>query len=306
MTTNKNIFVSIIMPTYNNDMLLEKSVKSVILQTYNKYELLIIDNNSTDKTSEIIASFNESRIKHIKIDNRGIIAKSRNLGIKLAKGEWVAFLDSDDIWYPERLAEIIKYTQKAQSYDVITTNEYKVFQKSEKKKMLFYGVTGKNKYKSLLLYGNRFSPSATVVRKDFIESNSLYFREDNDFITVEDYDFWLRIALNRAKFKFINSFHGEYLVHNNNSSGKTDLHNRNLLNLIKFHVYKLQEFDKDKNRLWVKISNFRQFAISLKNKNISDMLSRFYITPIFIVKVSIIKIIFRLRKKIVYFMRIKY
>ena len=118
-----------------------------------------------------------------------------------------------------------------------------IFDKSSNRQKLFYGLKSNNKYKSLLIYGNRLSPSATVVRKSFLEKHSLYFRENKDFITVEDYDFWLMLAFNNAKFLFLKSFEGEYLMHLNNSSNKKNLHNKNLLSLLKYHVYKVQRFD---------------------------------------------------------------
>ena len=91
MNSYSSPFVSIIIPTYNNAEFLGKALKSVIGQTYNSWEAIVIDNNSTDQTDEVINKFQDIRIKYYKISNYGIIAKSRNLGINLAKGEWIAF-----------------------------------------------------------------------------------------------------------------------------------------------------------------------------------------------------------------------
>ena len=294
MSNKKKILITIVIPTYNNDLLLQKSISSVVNQTFDNFELLIIDNHSTDKTSEIISEFNDARISHIKISNNGVISKSRNLGIKLAQGEWIAFLDSDDIWYPKRLEKISKFCTKQYDFDVITTNEYKVFDKSSNRQKLFYGLKSNNKYKSLLIYGNRLSPSATVVRKSFLEKHSLYFRENKDFITVEDYDFWLMLAFNNAKFLFLKSFEGEYLMHLNNSSNKKNLHNKNLLSLLKYHVYKVQKFDKNKDRLFAKITNFRKFSILVKEKNFLASLSFFRRSPFYIIRILSLKIIFKI------------
>ena len=102
------MLITIVIPTYNNDLLLQKSISSVVNQTFDNFELLIIDNHSADKTSEIILNLMMQDLSH-KISNNGVISKSRNLGIKLAQGEWIAFLDSDDIWYPKRLEKISKF-----------------------------------------------------------------------------------------------------------------------------------------------------------------------------------------------------
>ena len=293
MTNNKKILITIVIPTYNNDFLLQKSINSVVRQTFDNFELLIIDNHSTDKTSEIISEFNDSRISHIKIKNNGIISKSRNLGIKLAQGEWIAFLDSDDIWYSKRLEKISKFCTKKYNFDVITTNEYKVFDKSIKRQKLFYGLKSSNKYKSLLLYGNRLSPSATVVRKTFLKKHSLYFKENKEFTTVEDYDFWLMLAFNNAKFLFLKSFEGEYLMHPNNYSKKVDLHNKNLLSLLKYHVYKVQKFDKNKDNLFAKIITFQKFSFLVKKKDFWGSLSLFIRSPFYIIRILSVKMLLK-------------
>ena len=95
--------VSIVIPTYNYARFISKSLKSVIDQTFENWEVIVIDNHSTDDTHNVVLKHIDSRIKYLKIDNKGIIAKSRNLGIKEAKGEWIAFLDSDDWWTKDKL-----------------------------------------------------------------------------------------------------------------------------------------------------------------------------------------------------------
>ena len=102
---NNNIIptVSIVIPTYNHSKFISKALDSVINQTYKNWEAIIIDNNSTDNTDKVINRYIDPRIKHLKIDNDGVIAKSRNLGINEAKAEWIAFLDSDDWWTKDKL-----------------------------------------------------------------------------------------------------------------------------------------------------------------------------------------------------------
>ena len=92
MNSKLSPFVSIVIPTYNHANFLGKALESVITQTFTNWEAIVVDNQSTDHTSQVISKFNDHRIKYIKISNYGIIAKSRNLGINVAKGEWIAFL----------------------------------------------------------------------------------------------------------------------------------------------------------------------------------------------------------------------
>ena len=94
---------SVILPTYNRAKFIEGAITSVLNQDYLNWELIIIDNFSKDNTQEIVEKFNDKRIKYIKYKNNGIIAKSRNYGIKLSKGNYLAFLDSDDWWYSKKL-----------------------------------------------------------------------------------------------------------------------------------------------------------------------------------------------------------
>ena len=98
------ILFSIIIPTFNRKLLLERAVKSVIDQTYINWELIIVDNSSTDGTEELIKRLNNNKIKYHKIKNNGIIAKSRNLGIDESVGDFICFLDSDDWWYENKLS----------------------------------------------------------------------------------------------------------------------------------------------------------------------------------------------------------
>ncbi|MDY3846132.1 MAG: glycosyltransferase [Eubacteriales bacterium] len=101
--------VSIIMPSYNTGRFIRESIDSVINQTYKNWELLIVDDCSTDDTDEAVSSFDDARIRYLKNEKNSGAAVSRNYAIREAKGEWIAFLDSDDIWVPEKLEKQLKF-----------------------------------------------------------------------------------------------------------------------------------------------------------------------------------------------------
>ncbi|BDZ76286.1 glycosyltransferase family 2 protein [Claveliimonas bilis] len=104
--------VSIIMPSWNTGRFIGESIQSVINQSYKQWELLIIDDGSTDDTDKVVALFEDKRIKYFKnIENCGA-ALSRNRALREAQGEWIAFLDSDDLWDPEKLEHQIKFMKK--------------------------------------------------------------------------------------------------------------------------------------------------------------------------------------------------
>lgn len=101
--------VSIVMPSYNTGNLIADSIKSVLSQTYHNWELIVVDDCSSDDTDEVVSLFADERIKYIKNDKNSGAAVSRNRALKEAKGKWVAFLDSDDLWFPEKLEKQINF-----------------------------------------------------------------------------------------------------------------------------------------------------------------------------------------------------
>lgn len=112
MTENKPT-VSIIIPTYNRSQLIARAVKSVLNQTYQNFELIIIDDGSTDNTRELVTSFNDERIRYIRHEENKGEAAARNTGLKAARCDYIAYQDSDDEWLPEKLARQIELLQDA-------------------------------------------------------------------------------------------------------------------------------------------------------------------------------------------------
>jgi glycosyltransferase involved in cell wall biosynthesis len=253
MSPNNLPLVSIVIPTYERANLLKIALEHVIHQTYENWEAIVIDNHSKDNTDKIVLDFSDNRIKLVKIHNHGSIAKSRNMGINLSKGEWIAFLDSDDVWYEKKLDASISEILKNPHIDVCCTNELRMDVKNNLSEPIIYGPYCRDFYKALLLEGNRLSPSATMVKKDFLQTNGILFRENIEFITAEDFDFWLQLAEKNAFFYFIPTVHGEYIIHNDNESGRLDLHLNNIKNVLKNHAFERQQFEINKQNLWVLI-----------------------------------------------------
>lgn len=107
-----NELVSIIMPSYNCGRFVRETIESVLAQTYSNWELLFVDDCSTDDTEAIVHSFEDSRIHYFKNENNSGAAISRNRALREAKGRWIAFLDSDDVWVPEKLEHQIRFMEK--------------------------------------------------------------------------------------------------------------------------------------------------------------------------------------------------
>jgi len=242
--------VSVVIPTYNHAHFLGRALQSVLDQTYANWEMIVIDNHSRDKTNEVVESFSDPRIHLLNIHNHGVIAASRNMGIRESRGEWLAFLDSDDCWYPKRLETIMAATDTDNSNDVLCNDELMVNIETGVKRLSRCGPYQKDFYKALLIEGNRLSPSATVVRREFLVRHGLAFDESREYITVEDYDLWLNLARTGARFKFINEVLGEYVIHGSNSSVRLSRHLENCGILLHDHVFKVQQFYSDTEGLW--------------------------------------------------------
>lgn len=241
--------VSVVIPTYNHSTLLKSAIESVLSQTYKNIEIIVIDNHSTDDTEEIISEFKCDYLKYIKIHNNGVIALSRNIGIKNATGEWLAFLDSDDIWYPKKIEIVVNSINENPECKVFCTDE-NIKNENGIYGVLKYGPYQKqNFYRYLIESGNCISTSACVVERSFIQKHQIQFSEDRRHITAEDYECWMRLAMNGAKFKFISSIQGEYFIHTKNQSGNTERHKSSVKAVLLDHVMKIQKF-QEPNKLW--------------------------------------------------------
>lgn len=206
--------ISVVIPTYNHAHFLQSALQSVVDQSYTAWEAIVVNNYSEDNSVEVVNGFNDSRIKLINYKNNGIIAAGRNKGIFESNGEYVAFLDSDDVWYVDKLKVCIDKLNEG--LDMVCHGEYWV-KGTNSKRAIIYGPAKRARYRSLLFDGNCISTSATVVRKNVLEKVGS-FCESPDIITVEDYDLWLNISKSGAKIGFVNKILGEFRIHDMNNS----------------------------------------------------------------------------------------
>lgn len=175
-----------------------------------------MNNYSTDATEQVVEGFNDSRIRLINFSNNGVIAASRNRGIELAAGEYVAFLDSDDLWEPEKLERCINILE-AQNLDWVCHGESWFGEGIDKTKSVFYGPGERASFDALLYRGNCISTSAVLVKRSCLLEVS-GFSEAEEFVTAEDYHLWLRLVQNEMKLGFINEILGAYRIHANGQS----------------------------------------------------------------------------------------
>lgn len=212
--------VSVVIPTFNQAHFLHEALRSVINQTYRSWEAIVVNNYSTDNTSAVVSEFNDSRIVLIEYANLGVIARSRNVGISNCRGEYVAFLDSDDLWEPTKIERSLEVLSNG--IDLVCHAE-RWFGGGSADRIVRYGPASRATYRSLLLEGNCLSTSATVVRHSVLaELNG--FRESPSLITTEDYDLWLRIAQRGSTIEFIDDVLGSFRRHDLSASSAHQRH----------------------------------------------------------------------------------
>ena len=208
--SRRNPLVSIVVPTYNRAFCIERAINSVINQTVSDWEMIIVDNNSTDNTEEIINKFQDDRISILKIDNKGIVAKSRNLGIKMANGSFVAFLDSDDWWVAKKLEMALARLELGS--DLVYHDLYKISKlpsKAKKNQRIASRGLSCPVFVDLLTNGNTIWNSSVVVKRRFLEKIG-GFSEEKDLVGSEDFDGWLRISKLSDKFERLEGVLGYY------------------------------------------------------------------------------------------------
>lgn len=218
---NKGL-VSIIMPSYNSEKFIKDSIESVLNQTYPFWELIIVDDCSSDKTVGIIRSFNDGRIRLFINEHNSGAALSRNKALREAKGKWIAFLDSDDIWLPTKLEEQLKFMIE-NNYS-FTFTDYRIFQNGEWEKIIH---TGPKKVTFRKIKKYCYFSTITVV----YNSHDVGLIQIGDIKKNNDYAMWLKALQKFDAYRYPKCL-SYYIKHDNSISSGKKLH------LIKWH-YKL-------------------------------------------------------------------
>ena len=180
--------VSVIIPTYNRARIIKEAVDSVLAQDFKDFELIVVDDGSTDNTSSVLAPYGDDIRIHFQ-ENKGVSA-ARNRGIAEASGQFIAFLDSDDLWLPQKLTTQVEFFNQTpdalicQTEEVWIRNGIRVNPKKRHKK-----PSGMIFEPSLALC--LVSPSAVMIRRELLDSAGGF---DETLPVCEDYDLWLRIS----------------------------------------------------------------------------------------------------------------
>lgn len=244
--------VSIIMPSYNTGAFIKKTIQSVLNQSYENWELIIVDDCSTDNTDEVVLPFlNDQRIRYIKNEKNSGAAVSRNRALREAKGKWIAFLDSDDLWLPEKLEKQVLFMKKNGYYFSYTN--YEEINEDGKKTGVY--VSGPKKITKSGMYNYCWPGCLTVM----YDAEYVGVIQIADIKKNNDYAMWLQVSKKANCFLL-----DEYLaLYRKGRTGSISTHS--IRTMIRWH-YKLFKNAEKQNVVASSILTFRNLLFGVYKK----------------------------------------
>ena len=237
-------FISVVIPTYNSENFITKTLETVCSQTYNNYEVIVSDDGSTDNTVKTVRAVFDRyghRENKVLINSHEGAAAARNRGIEVANGDWISFLDSDDLWFEKKLSMVA---------DCILQNEvdvicHSVIEKSSEKEILVKRYDFHNYKVSpfLSLYrSNSLGTSAVTVKKNLLVEAGLF---DKSLPVAHDYDLWLRVAMiPNIRIGFIREPLVYYITRQGNISSNVERRLQCMLEISRKYYAELKKVSK--------------------------------------------------------------
>jgi len=213
--------VSVIMPVYNGASFLEKAINSLLAQSFQDWELVVVDDGSTDATPKILEGYDDARIKIIRQVNGGE-ANARNTGLGQVRGKYVAFLDADDEYLPNALDELSKFLDDNPRYGVVFSDGYICDQEDRQLMRLTEirsGIFTGNVLDAVVMSPSVLTvPVCSMTRRSGIQQFAVKF--DELIVIGPDWDFWIRLAVH-VEFGYLDRLTCKYRVHTNNITRTT-------------------------------------------------------------------------------------
>lgn len=195
-----NPIVSVIIPSYNSAHFLLKAVESIFNQTFQDFEVIVVDDGSTDNTREVVIPLMEhDRFRYVYQENQGLAA-TRNTGLSVAKGEFVAFLDADDVFLPQKLVVQVKWLQENPEFGLVGGGFYYMNEKGALSEAQRSWLRNPNLTIKDLLFDCPFMVPAVLVRKEWVDRVGGF---DTRLRRVEDWDLWMRLAYAGCKMGWV-------------------------------------------------------------------------------------------------------
>jgi len=261
--------VSVVIPTYNRKDLLPEAIDSVLGQTFTDYEVIVMDHGSTDGTAQWVSATYGNRVRCISLPYCELPACPRNAGIRAARGEFVCFLDSDDLWLPHTLKRLME----AAEADPAAGLYFGLAQAFEGSKTLSTTIDPARPRSGhvfeRLLSGNFVAIPTVMVRRDVLEAVG-GFDERPAYRATEDYDLWLRIAY-RHPFHFVPEVLARYRLHGSNLS-RGVMARIDLWQMVLENIFKTLVVPPPLQRRTLAILELERFKFTLRTSSLSEAL----------------------------------
>ena len=251
--------VSIVVNCYNGEKYLRACIESVLDQSYQNFELIFWDNNSTDQSKNIIQSYQDKRIRYFYSENHTTLYQARNLSLKECKGDFVCFLDVDDYFLKNKIEQQLLYFND-QKVGVVYSNYYRFYEDINKKKLLTKRLLPSGNLTQYILEESQISFMTVMIRKKSLDS--LEFNFDQKYSILGDYDLLYRLSFN-WNFCYIEEPLAVYRIHNDNFSKNINLF---IDELKEWYNKNHNFFINKKNYIYKKIIYFQAIEYLSKRK----------------------------------------
>ena len=278
-------FISVVIPTYNSENFVTKTLETVFSQTYNNYEVIVSDDGSTDNTVGVVKSFflkYPSGKKALLINKHEGPGTARNKGIEIASGDWISFLDSDDLWTHNKLECVVRYILDNEGIDLVCHSKITI--EGLKETLMNPSKYFNNKINPFLsIYReNCFCTSALTVKKSILYQAGLF---DNILPSAQDYDLWLRFGMiNKIKMGFIEDPLLTYISREGNISSNVESMLQDQLEISRKYYVELKKVSKFPKIEKIRFEGRKYSSAGLKLLRRKDMTKGIYYLSIGLLK----------------------
>jgi len=238
-------FISVIIPTYNSENFITKTLEKAFSQTYNNYEVIVSDDGSADNTAGVVRSFflkYPFRNKALLINKHEGPGAARNKGIKSASGDWVSFLDSDDLWNDNKLERVVGYILENEDIDLVCHS------------LVAIDGSKETLMNPLKYFNNKIDPFLSIYRENCLYTSALTIKKnllyqaglfDNILPSSQDLDLWLRLGLiNKIKMGFIEDPLSTHIIREGNISSNVEVRLQCMLEISRKYYAELKKVSK--------------------------------------------------------------
>lgn len=265
--------LTVFTPAFNLENYIAETITSILNQTFQDFEYLIIDDCSNDATVQIIESFKDPRIKLIKNNSNQGISYNRNLAIEKAKGIYLAMIDGDDLALPDRLQEQVEFLQKNKDYGILGTEVININENGDPINGVVKYKIPDNEIPSRMLFNNYIATSSAMIRLSSLGD----IRFKKEYIVAEDYEVWIRLIRN-SKIGHIRKPLTKYRIHSTSISiQKKQLMLDTEKLILQNQLKELQcELNSDEFQVFLDLSQDNQFPYYEKFHEINKTISKLF------------------------------